>query len=221
MTEPSPLLRLQEVSKVYRTRKNQVTALPPLTIDVQEGEFLVIRGASGCGKSTLLMIIGGLLRPTSGDVWFQNHNIYRESSSARAKLRADEVGFVFQLFHLAPYLNVIENVRLPALSGTKASRPNVARARELVESVGLTQRIDHRPSELSAGERQRVALARAMLKSPKLILADEPTGSLDEKNAASVYSYLKNYQLNGGTAIVVTHGSVPEGVATRTIELGT
>lgn len=220
MTESSPLLRLKTVSKVYHTRRNEVTALSPFSIDVMRGEFLAVRGASGCGKSTLLMIIGGMLRPTDGEVWFGNRNLYVEPPSIRARLRADEVGFVFQLFHLTPYLNVVENVMLPSLSGAKSDRSVAERARELIDSVGLTHRIDHRPSELSAGERQRVALARAMLKSPKLILADEPTGSLDEKNAASVYAYLKSYQENGGTAIVVTHGSVPEGVATRSIELG-
>lgn len=216
----NPLLELQEVSKVYRGRGTEVTALSAFSLTLSAGEFVAVRGPSGCGKSTLLMIAGGMLRPTSGTVRLGDRDLYQSSRAERSHVRADAVGFVFQLFHLAPYLNVVENVLLPQMSGQVRVEKPRDQAMALIESIGLKDRLRHKPSQLSAGERQRVALARALFKNPKLILADEPTGSLDPENAAHIVQSLKDYQDRGGAVLFVTHGALADDVPSRTIKLG-
>lgn len=215
----NPLLELKEVSKVYRGRGTEVTALPTFSLALSPGEFVAVRGPSGCGKSTLLMIAGGMMRPTTGTVRFGDQDLYQASGAVRSRVRADEVGFVFQLFHLAPYLNVVENVLLPQMSGKVRVEKARDNAMALIESMGLKERLRHKPSQLSAGERQRVALARALFKKPKLILADEPTGSLDPENAAHIVQSLKEFQNQGGSVLFVTHGALSEDAPTRTIHL--
>jgi len=155
---------LESVTKIYTTRYGQVRALEGVNLEVEDGEFFVVRGPSGSGKTTLLLITGGMLRPTEGKVIVNDRELYSMSERERARFRAEYIGFVFQMFHLIPYLNVIENVMLP--SGAKGERGDRERARELLEKLGLLGRESHKPAQLSAGERQRVALARALFNRP-------------------------------------------------------
>lgn len=212
------MVNLEDVSKIFRTRHGEVKALAEINLNVNEGEFVVVRGPSGCGKSTLLLTIGGMLKATTGKVIVNNNNIYKMDERKRAKFRAENIGFVFQMFHLVPYLNVVENVLLP--SGTIRGRSlNKSKAEELLKRLHLTERENHKPSEMSAGEIQRAAIARALIIHPKIILADEPTGNLDPENAAEVIGHLAKFHIHGGTVIVVTHGNVADQFADRIIHL--
>lgn len=208
------MVQLENISKIYKTRRGQVKALDEISFQVKEGEFVVVRGPSGSGKTTLLLAIGGMLHPTSGQVFVGERDIYAMSKRERAQFRAKNIGFVFQMFHLVPYLNVIENTLLA--SGTRA---NHSEAEKLLERLGMSGREHHKPSELSAGERQRTAIARALLNHPRIILADEPTGNLDPENAAQVVGYLAEFHREGGTVIVVTHGAVADQYSDRIIYL--
>jgi len=194
-----------------------VMALESVTLSVKKGEFVVVRGPSGSGKSTLLLTIGGMLKPSSGTVTIADQAIYAMRESARALFRAKQIGFIFQMFHLLPYLNVTENVMLPA--GTGARRVQQSDALALLEWLGLKNRATHRPAELSAGERQRTAIARALLNHPGLVLADEPTGNLDPDNAREVIRHLAEYRQQGGTVVIVTHGVEADACADRILYL--
>jgi len=196
------MIVLDRVSKIYRGADGEVRALDDLSLTVEKGQFVAVHGPSGCGKSTLLLTVGGMVRPTAGSVQIDGRDLYALSGAGRARLRAERVGFVFQLFHLVPYLNALDNVLAPALAGMRRDR---AEAEELLESLGMGERMHHRPPELSTGERQRVALARALIKRPEIILADEPTGNLDPENAAAVMGYLGEFHRDGGTILVVSH----------------
>jgi ABC-type lipoprotein export system ATPase subunit len=211
------MLILQDLTKTYRTRAGEVKALDGVSVRIDKGEFVAVCGPSGSGKTTLLMMIAAMLRPSRGTVRFDGRDIYEMAGPARAKFRAVNIGFVFQMFHLVPYLNIMENVLLAA--GATHRRDGKARAEELLQRLGLQHRIGHRPSELSAGEKQRTAIARALLNQPKLILADEPTGNLDLENARCVLEHLQSFQRDGGTVIVATHGPAAKEFATRTIDL--
>jgi len=211
------MVRLENVSKVYRTPRGEVRALDGAVLEVREGEFLAVRGPSGSGKTTLLLTIGGMLRPTSGRVLVDGQDVYAMHKRARAALRAEKIGFVFQMYHLVPYLNVLENVLLPEGIGKRRSR--VDEARELLDRLHLSDRAGHRPGELSAGERQRTAIARAMLVRPRLMLADEPTGNLDQANAHEIIDHLDAFRREGGTVIMVTHGMLADPRAHRTVHL--
>ena len=211
------MISFENVSKIYRTRRGEVRALDEVSLQVAEGEFLVVRGHSGSGKTTLLLATGGMLRPTNGRVVVSGNDVYAMSERQRAKFRAQNIGFVFQMFHLVPYLNVIENALLP--DGVMKERAGKAEARKLLERLNISGREHHRPSELSAGERQRTAIARALLNRPRIVLADEPTGNLDPENAAEVIEYLAQFHRDGGTVVVVTHGSVADQYADRIIHL--
>jgi ABC-type lipoprotein export system ATPase subunit len=211
------MLHLDHVSKVYRTRDGEVRALDDLSLDVGEGEFVAVRGPSGCGKSTLLALVGGLAQPTSGKVVVARRDLGAMTSHELAAFRAANVGFVFQMFHLLPYLSVVENVLVAAPPGeTAASRE---RAEELLNRFGLAARRTHVPAQLSAGERQRVAMARALLNRPKLLLADEPTGNLDAESAAAVLELLADFHASGGTILLVTHEEQAASIAQRTLTL--
>ena len=211
------MVHAQQISKVFRTRRSEVRALNVVTLDVQAGEFVVIRGPSGSGKTTLLFVLGGMLRPTSGKVVVHGRELYALSRRERADFRARHVGFVFQMFHLVPYLTVEDNVLLAAPPGEAPALRT--RAAELLSLLGLAPRVQHRPAELSAGERQRTAIARAMLNRPDLILADEPTGNLDPRSAAEVIAGLAAFHRQAGTVILVTHGTVADQYASRVIHL--
>jgi len=207
----------QRVSKVFRTRQGQVRALDEVSLHVNEGEFIVVRGPSGSGKTTLLLAIGGMLRPTSGQVIVNGCDIYALSERDRAQFRARNIGFVFQMFYLVPYLTALDNTLLSA--GVGRRRASRAEAAELLGRLGLAKREGHKPAELSAGERQRTAIARALLGRPKLVLADEPTGNLDPDSAAEVVQGLEMFHRSGGTVLVVTHGTRADQYADRIVHL--
>ena len=211
------MICLENVVTTYRIRRGDVNALNDINLRIEKGEFVVICGPSGCGKTTLLMTIAAMLHPTSGIVSVGQNNLYAMSVQARAKFRAENIGFVFQMFHLVPYLNILENVLLAG--GTVANNNKNAKALELIEQFGLGGRNYHKPAELSAGEKQRTAIARALLNNPRIILADEPTGNLDTDNATSVLGYLSEFHKAGGTVILATHGVEAERFADRIINL--
>lgn len=201
------IITLSEIKKIYRTDEIETLALENVNIDIEKGEFLSIMGPSGCGKSTLLNIIGLLDNPTSGKVEIDGTDVSGMNDKKLSAFRNRKLGFVFQSFHLINSLNVMENVEIPLLyrGGVSASARH-ARAREVLERVGLGHRLRHMPSQLSGGQCQRVAIARAIAGNPEIILADEPTGNLDSKMGAEVMNLL--HQLNredGRTIIMVTH----------------
>ncbi len=210
------MINLQDVSKIYPSHGSQVHALDHVSMQVDEGEFIAVCGHSGCGKSTLLSLIGGLALPTSGSVVVHGEEISDMPAGSRAAFRAAHIGFVFQMFHLLPYLNIYENVLTAAETQTDEVRE---RANQLLENFGLSSRAKHHPAELSAGERQRTALARALLNNPPLLLADEPAGNLDPDNAANVMQLLQQYHQQGGTILLVTHDAEAAQQAGRTITL--
>ena len=211
------MIQLEDVSKVYPSDQGQVRALDHVSLQIDQGEFVAIRGPSGCGKSTLLSLVGGLDLPTSGRVVVAGTDLAALSSAQRAHLRAEKIGFVFQLFHLLPYLNVIDNVAVAAIAHDSTDARQ--RARELLERFQLAHRLHHRPSQLSIGERQRAAIARALLNAPPLLLADEPTGNLDPQNAAIVMELLADFHRQGGTVLLVTHEESAARHAQRTVTL--
>lgn len=208
---------IENVSKIYKTASGEVKALDGVSLRISEGEFVVARGPSGSGKSSLLMCAGAMSRPTRGRVEVRGRDIYAMSPGQRALFRAENIGFVFQMFHLVPYLTALENAMLPALA-----RPG-ARARQeaarLLEQLGMQARLHHKPSQLSAGEKQRVAMARALLNKPRLLLADEPTGNLDPDNAKQIMDYLAEFHKQGTTVVVVTHSDAADRYADRLVML--
>ena len=183
---------------------------------VAAGELVALRGPSGCGKSTLLMAAGGLLEPTSGSVEINGTDLYSLGQDGRAQFRAENIGFVFQQFHLIPYLDVRDNILAASLATARAEGERVD---ELLEIFGLQQRAHHVPAALSTGEKQRTAMARALLNNPKLILADEPTGNLDKDNAEALLEQLSGFSGKGGAVLLVTHDARVDDHAGRTIEI--
>ncbi|WP_437891292.1 lipoprotein-releasing ABC transporter ATP-binding protein LolD [Phytobacter sp. V91] len=200
------LLQCDNLCKRYQEGNVQTDVLHDVSFSVGKGEMLAIVGTSGSGKSTLLHLLGGLDTPTSGDVVFDNQSMSKLSSAAKAELRNRELGFIYQFHHLLPDFTALENVAMPLLIGKHKPAEIDKRAREMLRSVGLEHRASHRPSELSGGERQRVAIARALVNNPRLVLADEPTGNLDARNADSIFQLLGELNASQGTAfLVVTH----------------
>ena len=197
------LLELSQIHKTYTKSNQTVAAVQDVTLGLDAGDFVAVQGPSGCGKTTMLLIAGGLLAPDSGVVTLDGQQPYAMSREDRASFRGREVGFVFQQFHLIPYLNVLDNVLAPTLAAPNANASG--RAMELLLRLGMEKRLDHLPAELSSGERQRTALARALLNRPRLLLADEPTGNLDRENAAQVLGYLTEFAQDGGAVLLVTH----------------
>lgn len=197
------MLRLERVEKIYPTAAGPVHALAGIDLEVPQGQFAIVRGPSGSGKTTLLSLIGGLSTPTAGRVCVAGNDLGAMSPAQRAAFRARSIGFVFQTFHLLPYLDVLENVALAGSPGQAAVARE--RARQLLTQFGLDHRRTHRPSELSTGECQRVAIARALLNQPSLLLADEPTGNLDVENATAILDLIAQYHNDGGTVVLVTH----------------
>lgn len=180
---------------------------------------MAVRGPSGCGKTTVLLAAGGLLQPDSGQVRINKENPYAMSADERAAFRARTIGFVFQQFHLVPYLDVLDNIQAPALATETSQQDTRQRASELIDHFGLTQRAHHVPGELSSGERQRTALARALLNRPQLLLADEPTGNLDHESAEVVLGHLKDFTGTGGSVLLVTHDERAVPYADRVVHL--
>ncbi|KGD73699.1 lipoprotein ABC transporter ATP-binding protein [Tatumella morbirosei] len=200
------LLQCDQLCKRYQEGNLQTDVLRNVSFTLQPGEMTAIVGSSGSGKSTLLHLLGGLDSPTSGDVLFKGQSLNQMSSSAKAELRNRELGFIYQFHHLLPDFTALENVAMPLLIGKKNSSEALQRATEMLAAVGLEKRASHRPSELSGGERQRVAIARALVNRPSLVMADEPTGNLDARNADAIFQLLGELNQMQGTAfLVVTH----------------
>ena len=211
------MIHIEELTKSYPTKNGVVKAMDNICLDIEEHEFVIIRGPSGSGKTSLLLALGGMLRPSAGRIIINDEDIYQMSNKDRGLFRAQKIGFIFQMFHLIPYLNILENV---ALAAHHRISNNIRRdAIGILERLGLSHRINHKPSELSAGERQRTAIARAMLNQPKIILADEPTGNLDPDSSNEVMNYLVTFHQRGGTVFMVTHGQEADQFADRVVLL--
>jgi len=201
----TPVVEASNVSRVFPMAAGPVAALRDVSIGIADGEYLGVVGPSGCGKSTLLHVLGCVDVPTTGLIKFQGRDVSGLSDADRSRLRLREIGFVFQRFFLLPMLTAFENVELPQAEAGVARTERRARARELLDFVGLGRRADHRPSELSGGEMQRVAIARALANRPRLLLADEPTGELDQATGEQIISLLDRLHADGTSVVVVTH----------------
>ncbi len=210
-------LKLANVEKSFKGPEGQVRAVDDVSLDLGSGEMLMVYGPSGCGKTTLLLMAGGLLEPDSGSVVVAGEDVYELSPERRNLVRAGNIGFVFQQFHLIPYLTVLQNIMLPSVA-LSCPEPE-SRAKSLVSQFNLDHRALHYPSQLSTGERQRVALARALFHNPTLILADEPTGNLDEDNAGQVLKYLRDFAENGRSVLLVTHDNSARKYATAEVAI--
>ncbi len=211
------MLEFKNITKRFDGPNGQVTALEEVSLFISPGEFLAVRGPSGCGKTTLLLTAGGLLRPSTGQVILDGQDPYMLNSEMRSRMRANMIGFVFQQFHLIPYLTVRQNIMAPSLA--LSTKDNVGRTEGLISDFGLDDRAGHVPAQLSTGQRQRTALARALLNKPKIILADEPTGNLDEDNSDIVFDYLSKYVSEGGCVLLVTHDVRAASHATKTLQM--
>ena len=215
-----PLIIARNLDRTYRIGKRSLNVLRGVNLEVERGAFLALRGASGAGKSTLLHLLGGLDVPDAGEISFAGKNLAVFSPAKLAAFRNLKVGFVFQAYHLLPELTALENVCLPARIARTSVAETAQRARELLGRVGLGERIEHRPYELSGGEQQRVAIARALINNPKLLLADEPTGNLDSKTGGEIIELLKSLRAEKNTTLIIaTHDPRVAAHAERVIEL--
>lgn len=212
----STVLAINQLGKSFPSAAGEVHAVRDVSLELAAGELVALRGPSGCGKSTLLMAAGGLLEPTSGSVEINGTDLYSLGQDGRAQFRAENIGFVFQQFHLIPYLDVRDNILAASLATARAEDERVD---ELLEIFGLEQRAHHVPAALSTGEKQRTAMARALLNNPKLILADEPTGNLDQDSAEALLEQLSAFTDKGGAVLLVTHDARVDNHAGRTIEI--
>src|SRR5213083_2298125 len=213
------MIKLNSVSRLYPARAEAgevIRALDSVSLHVESGEWLAIMGPSGSGKSTLVNLIGCLDRPTSGEIWLEGENVANISNADLNRVRAEKVGFIFQQFHLIPYLTAVENVMLAQYFHSMTDEKE---ALEALERVGLKERAYHLPSQLSGGEQQRVCIARALINDPKIVLADEPTGNLDAANEEIVLRLLRELHRQGRTIVMVTHDPVVAHLADRRIEL--
>lgn len=205
MQEKMEIIKTENLIKTYNMGKVEVNALQGVEISIKQGEFVAIIGPSGSGKSTLMHILGCLDSPSKGSYILDGINVEKLSKSKLAKIRNQKIGFVFQTFNLLPHVNIQKNVELPLLYGGINGSQRVNRAVEVLNSVGLGDRLKHKPSELSGGQRQRVAIARAIVNNPSIILADEPTGNLDSTSGSDIMSIFSELHKKGNTVIVVTH----------------
>jgi putative ABC transport system ATP-binding protein len=219
MMDVGAVLRTRGLEKQYGQGAALVRALDGVELEVPAGETLAVMGPSGCGKSTLLHLLGGLERPSAGEVWLSGRRIDGLGEKALARLRRKAIGFVFQAFHLMDELTAAENVELPALLAGSSPRAARQRAAELLDRVGLADRADHLPSALSGGQRQRVAVARALSNEPLVVLADEPTGNLDSAATLEVLRLLDSLRTAGQTLVIVTHDERIAATADRLISM--
>jgi ABC-type lipoprotein export system ATPase subunit len=218
-TANQSMLRARGLSKDYGREASLVRAVDQVDLDVPAGETLAVMGPSGCGKSTLLHVLGGLDRPSAGQIWLAGQRIDEMSERGLAALRRDAVGFVFQAFHLMDELTAIENIELPALLAGRAPRAARHRASELLDQVGLADRARHLPSQLSGGQKQRIAIARALANEPLIVLADEPTGNLDSEATLDVLELFDTLHRAGQTLVIVTHDARIAATADRLISM--
>lgn len=214
------VVRIADATKSYKVGRQKVQALAGVSLDIREGEFVALTGASGSGKSTLLQLMGGLDKPTSGVVEVDGVDLSKLRDGKLSKFRGQTIGFVFQFFYLQPFLKVATNLEVPAMFA-RAKRPlRRAKAGELAQAVGIDDRMQHLPRELSGGQMQRVAVARALMSQPKILLADEPTGNLDSHNGAAIIELFEEIRKQFGTTIVVvTHDPAIAARADREIRL--
>jgi lipoprotein-releasing system ATP-binding protein len=218
MTET--LLSARAVTKAYNLGRRTLEVLRGVDLEVLRGDFLALRGASGAGKSTLLHLFGGLDSPNAGEIWFGGEDLARLPESAQTRLRNRKIGFVFQAYHLLPELDALENVCLPARMARLPAAEAEARGRDLLARVGLKDRMDHKPYELSGGEQQRVAIARALVNQPELVLADEPTGNLDSHTGAEIIELLVHLRAEKRTTLLIaTHDAHVAAQAPKVVEL--
>jgi len=214
------ILEARDVEKAYSMGKVQVSALRGITLKVEQGEFVAIFGPSGSGKSTLLHVLGGLDRPDKGSVYIDGINLSTLNDAKLAEVRLHKIGFVFQFFNLLPRLTALRNVELPLTLADMSEKESIQKATDMLELVGLKDRMNHRPTELSGGEQQRVAIARALINDPKIVLADEPTGNLDTTTGWEIVRLMKSLnEEKGQTFVVVTHDQSVAETANRMIYL--
>ncbi|WP_049557361.1 ABC transporter ATP-binding protein [Nonomuraea sp. SBT364] len=219
MSESSAVVQVRDLVKEHGHGESRVRAVDEVDLVVPEGQTLAVMGPSGCGKSTLLHLMGGLERPSRGEVWLAGQRIDGLSERALARMRRRSVGFVFQAFHLVEELSAVENVELPALLAGRSPRQARRRAGALLERVGLTARARHLPSQLSGGQRQRVAIARALANEPLVVLADEPTGNLDSAATLDVLRIFEELRSAGQTLVIVTHDERVAATADRLVSM--
>ncbi len=213
------MIKVTDLSKVFRTEEIETTALNGVSFEIKEGEFVAIMGPSGCGKSTLLNILGLLDNPSGGSYMLLGSEVGQLKEKERTKFRKGNIGFVFQSFNLIDELDVYENVELPLRYLNISSSERKQKVTEILKRMGISHRAKHFPQQLSGGQQQRVAIARAVVSSPKLILADEPTGNLDSKNGKEVMDLLAELNAEGTTIVMVTHSQKDAAVAQRVINL--
>ncbi|MCY4419588.1 MAG: ABC transporter ATP-binding protein [Cytophagales bacterium] len=199
------MARIRGLSKTYQMGSEIIHALRDISLSVEEGEYLAITGPSGSGKSTLMHMMGCLDSPSAGNYWIRNKEISTWKESELAKIRNQDIGFVFQFFNLLPRFTALENVALPLIYSGRPRKERIERGTHILSTVGLADRIHHKPSQLSGGQQQRVAIARALINQPALVLADEPTGNLDSQSSEEVMGLFKELQNKGHTLIIVTH----------------
>lgn len=212
------MIKTDQLTKIFKSGKKKVTAIENINLKISKREFVLIKGPSGCGKSTLLFSIGGLLRPSLGTVNINGIDIYSMPGKKLTEFRSRKIGFVFQSYYLLPYLSVIDNILITnKLKGFNISRDE---AKAITALLNINHRLNHKPSELSVGEKQRVALARTLIMKPEIILADEPTGNLDPENAVEVLKSLKQFKEQGGTVLFATHGNEADTYATYVLNMG-
>ncbi len=199
------IIKIRDLKKIYIMGTEQVNALNGVSLDISANEYVALMGPSGSGKSTLMNLLGLLDTPSEGDYFFNKEHVSQMSDSELASVRNKEIGFVFQTFNLLPRLTALENVALPLVYSGMSKKKRLEKAAQVLDSVGLGDRMDHKPNELSGGQRQRVAIARALVNDPSIILADEPTGNLDTKTSIEIMEIFERLHDNGNTIIVVTH----------------
>jgi putative ABC transport system ATP-binding protein len=219
MSDGEPLLLTHDLRREYHMGDELVRAVRGVSLHVQRGDYVAIVGPSGCGKSTLLNLIGGIDRPTAGTVTIDGERIDRMGDAEATRFRLRHIGFVFQRFYLMPALTAVENVELPMAEARMPRDQRVRRARELLAYVGLGERRDHRPAQLSGGEQQRVAIARALANKPQLLVADEPTGELDARTGAEMIDLIAQVNHDGTTIVVVTHDEDLARAARRVVHM--
>jgi len=212
-----PVIDIRNITKIYKGIRTEIRAVDRVSISLGAGEYVAVKGPSGCGKTTLLLVTGGLLQPESGSVLISGRDFSALSPDERSAFRSENIGFVFQQFYLVPYLTAFENILCPSLAKPSGEARDAAMA--LVKKFHLEERKDHVPGKLSTGEKQRVALARALLNHPGILLADEPTGNLDEENADVVLESLGEFARSGGAVLLVTHDARAANTADRVIPM--
>lgn len=213
------MINIKNVSKIYNIGNEKLRVLDDVSLTIDKGEFVAIVGPSGSGKSTLMNMIGGLDKPSEGAVIIEGEDISKLKDRKMSKFRNEKIGFVFQSFNLEPTLTALENVMMPLMIAGKTDREMKERASAMLQSLGMGDRVKHKPTELSGGQRQRVSIARALVNNPKIVLADEPTGNLDSKSGKAVMEILTNFKKQGYTIVMVTHNMQEASYADRVVKI--